>query len=106
LGYGDFNFAKKEYDYRITQALSCSGNIQPTKNWRVSFNATYDFDTKKLSYLTCNISRNLHCFNMTASIIPVGNYKSYSFSIAVSSSLLKDLKYDRRSNYREGQQWY
>ncbi|GAB6394848.1 MAG: LPS-assembly protein LptD [Bacteroidales bacterium] len=106
LGYGDFNYAKKEYDYRVTQALSCSGNIQPTKNWRVNFNATYDFDTKKLSYLTCNISRNLHCFNMTASIIPVGNYKSYSFSIAVSSSLLKDLKYDRRSNYREGQQWY
>ena len=106
LGYGDFNYDKREYNYRITRALSFSGNIQPTKNWQFNFNGTYDFDAKKISYLTCNISRNLHCFNMSASIIPVGNYKSYSFSIAVSSSLLKDLKYDRRSNFREGQQWY
>ncbi|MDR1556448.1 MAG: LPS-assembly protein LptD [Tannerellaceae bacterium] len=106
LGYGDFNYDKREYNYRITRALSFSGNIQPTKNWQLNFNGTYDFDAKKISYLTCNISRNLHCFTMAASIIPVGNYKSYSFSIAVSSSLLKDLKYDRRSNYREGQQWY
>jgi putative nucleotidyltransferase with HDIG domain len=106
LGYGDFNYIKKEYNYKLTHALSFSGNVQPTKNWRFNFNATYDFDTKKISYLTCNLTRNLHCFNMTASFIPVGPYKSYSFSVAVSSSLLKDLKYDRRSNYREGQQWY
>ncbi|MDR2118089.1 MAG: LPS-assembly protein LptD [Tannerellaceae bacterium] len=106
LGYGDFNYDKREYDYRITHALSFSGNMQPTKNWQFNFNATYDFDTKKISYLTCNLSRNLHCFTMTASFNPVGNYKFYSFSIAVSSSLLKDLKYDRRSNYREGQKWY
>ncbi|MDR2389226.1 MAG: LPS-assembly protein LptD [Tannerellaceae bacterium] len=106
LGYGDFNYDKREYDYRITHALSFSGNIQPTKNWQFNFNATYDFDTKKISYLTCNFSRNLHCFTMTGSFNPVGNYKFYSFSIAVSSSLLKDLKYDRRSNYREGQTWY
>jgi len=106
LGYGEFNYNKNEFDYRITHALSFSGNMQPTKNWRFNFNATYDFDVKKISYLTCNISRNLHCFTMTASFIPVGQYKSYSFSIAVSSSLLKDLKYDRRSNYRDGQTWY
>ena len=43
---------------------------------------------------------------MTASFVPVGPYKSYTFSIAGSSALLKDLKYDKRSNYRDGQQWY
>ncbi|GHV50187.1 hypothetical protein FACS1894181_10420 [Bacteroidia bacterium] len=106
LGYADFNFEKREYNYKVTQALSFSGNLQPTKNWQFNFNATYDMDVKRLSYLTCNVSRNLHCFTMTGSFIPIGNYKSYSFSIAVSSSLLKDLKYDRRSNYREGQSWY
>jgi broad specificity phosphatase PhoE/HD superfamily phosphodiesterase len=106
LGYGDFNYQKKEFDYRITNALSFSGNIQPTKNWQFNFNGTYDFETKKISYLTCNVSRNLHCFTMTASFRPIGNAKSYTFSIAVSSSLLKDLKYDRRSNYRDGQKWY
>ncbi len=101
-----FNQEKNEYDYRITQALSFNGNIQPTKNWRFSFNATYNFDTKKISYLSCNLTRDMHCVQMTASFMPVGAYKSYTFSIAVKSSLLKDLKYNKSSSYREGQQWY
>lgn len=106
LGYGTFNREKHEYDYRLTNSLSFNGNIQPTKNWTFNFNATYDFDAKKISYMTCNISRNMHCWQMTASFVPVGPYKSYSFSVSVSSSLLKDLKYDKRSNYRDGQDWY
>lgn len=106
LGYGRFNPVKKEYNYDLTHSLSFNGNIQPTKNWRLSFNATYDFDVKKISYMTCNITRDLHCFQMTASFVPVGPFKSYTFSVAVSSSLLKDLKYDQRSSYRDGQQWY
>ena len=100
------DIANAEYKYKITHALSFNGNIQPTKNWRFNFNATYDFDNNKLSYMTCNISRTLHCWQMTASFVPVGPYKTYSFSIAVNSSLLKDLKWDQRSNYRDGQKWY
>ena len=91
--------------YKLTHALSFNGNIQPTKNWRFNFNATYDFDTHKISYMTCNITRDLHCWQMTASFVPVGPYKSYTFNIAVSSSLLKDLKWRQSSNYRDGQKW-
>ena len=106
LGYGDFNPDKMEYKYRINHNLSFNGNIQPTKNWRFNFNANYDFDAKKISYMSCNLTRDMHCFQMSASIIPVGRMKSYTFSIAVSSSLLKDLKYNQSSSFREGQQWY
>ena len=107
LGYSnEFDPKKMEYKYALTHALSFNGNIQPTKNWSFNFNATYDFDTHKVSYMTCNITRNMHCFQMTASFIPIGPYKSYTFSVAVSSSLLKDLKYNQSSSYREGQQWY
>ena len=107
LGYSnELDHKKMEYKYALTHALSFNGNIQPTKNWSFNFNATYDFDTHKVSYMTCNITRNMHCFQMTASFIPIGPYKSYTFSVAVSSSLLKDLKYNQSSSYREGQQWY
>ena len=105
LRYGDFDPSKLEYKYKLTHALSFNGNIQPTKNWRFNFNATYDFDTHKISYMTCNITRDLHCWQMTASFVPVGPYKSYTFNIAVSSSLLKDLKWRQSSNYRDGQKW-
>lgn len=105
-GYGTFNKQKMEYDGKITQNLSFSGSIRPTPNWNFSFSASYNFETKKLAYMNCNISRDLHCFTMTASIIPVGPYKSYNFHIAIKSSLLSDVKYDKRSSTSNGVKWY
>ena len=105
-GYGQFNKKKMEYDGKITQNLSVSGNINPTKNWSFNFNASYSFELKKIAYMNLNISRNMHCFSMRASIIPVGPYKSYNFHISVNSSLLSDLKYDKRSSTNTGVTWY
>lgn len=105
-GYGSFNTQKMEYDGKITQNLSFSGNVRPTANWNFSFSASYNFDTHKLAYMNCNISRDLHCFTMSASVIPVGPYKSYNFHIAIKSSLLSDVKYDKRSSVSNGVTWY
>ena len=104
--YGDFNYEKMDYNGRITQNLSLSGNVKPTKNWAFNFSASYNFDTGKIAYMNCSISRDLHCFTMTASFVPVGPYKSYNFHIAVKSSLLSDLKYDKRSSSSTGVTWY
>ena len=56
--------------------------------------------------MTCNISRDLHCFTLTCSFVPIGPYKSYNLHIAVKSSLLSDLKYDKRSSSGDGLRWY
>lgn len=105
-GYGDFDYDKMEYKGRWTQNLSFNGNIRLTKNWNFSFSASYDFTLHKLAYMNCSISRDIHCFTMSASFVPVGPYKSYNFHIAVKSSLLKDLKYDQRSRAQNGVRWY
>ena len=104
--YGEFDYDKMEYKGRLTQNLSFSGSIRPTKNWNFSFSASYNFETRKLAYMNCNISRDMHCWAMRASFVPVGPYKSYSFNIAVKSSLLSDLKYDKRSSTANGITWY
>lgn len=104
--YGSFNKQKMEYDGKITQNLSFSGNIRPTANWNFSLSASYNFDTHKIAYMNCNLSRDLHCFQMSASFIPVGPYKSFNFHIAVKSSMLSDLKYDKRSSRQNGVTWY
>lgn len=105
-GYGDFNYAKQDYNGRWTQNLSVNGSIRPTEGWNFSFSASYNFELHKLAYMNCSISRDLHCFTMSASFVPVGPYKSYNFHIAVKSSLLKDLKYDQRSQNNNGIRWY
>ncbi len=108
LGYdrNKIDLKKMQYKYGITHSLTFNGNIQPTKNWRFTYNATYDFDTNKISYMNCTLTRDLHCFQMSASFVPVGPRKSYYFSIAVNSSMLKDLKYNQSSNYLDAMKWY
>ncbi|MDR2691698.1 MAG: HD domain-containing protein, partial [Dysgonamonadaceae bacterium] len=66
-GYGDFNREKREYNYRINQSLGLSGHISPTKGWDLSFSTSYDFDNKRFATMQCNITRRMHCWQMTAS---------------------------------------
>ena len=105
-GYGEFDKKKMEYKGKWTQNLSLSGSVRPTKNWNFTLSASYNFDLKKISYMNCTITRDLHCFTMSASFVPVGPYKSYNFHIAIKSSMLKDVKYDKHSSRSNGIQWY
>ena len=97
--------AGSEFDYermypkmKWRNSLSLSGNIGLGQGWKVSANMTYNFDVMKLTSCTFNISRDLHCWNMSASINPIGPFKSYTFHIGVNASILSDLKYDKSSN--------
>ena len=105
-GYGSFNYKKLEYNGRWTQNLSLNATIRPTKNWSFNASASYNFDTHKIAYMNCTISRQMHCFEMSASFVPVGPYKSYNFHIAVKSSILQDVKYDKHSSMNNGVTWY
>ena len=105
-GYGAFDYKKLEYKGKFTHNLSFNGNIRPTKNWNINFSGSYNFDTHKIAYMNCSISREMHCFVMSASFVPVGPYKSYNFHIAVKSSILSDFKYDKHSSFSNGVQWY
>lgn len=105
-GYGAFNKDKLEYKGKWTHNLSFNGSLRPTKNWNISLSASYNFDSHKIAYMNCTISRQMHCFTMSASFVPVGPYKSYNFHIAVKSSILSDLKYDKHSSYSNGVTWY
>ena len=104
--YGDFDFEKIEYKGRLTHSLGISGSLQPTTNWNFTFNTDYNFDLSKFTYVNCTLTRDLHCWSMSASFIPIGPYKSYNFMIRAKSSLLQDLKYEQRSSQYENMQWY
>ena len=105
-GYGDFDPSKLEYKGQLTHSLGISGSLQPTKNWNFTFNTDYNFDLNKFTYVNCTLTRDLHCWSMSASFIPIGPYKSYNFMIRANSSLLQDLKYEQRSSQYENMEWY
>lgn len=95
------------YPYKITlNALNINGNIKISNKWAVSFNSGYDFNAKAITQTAVSITRDLHCFTMSASIAPFGVYKYYNFKINATSSILQDLKWDKRSQTQSNIQWY
>ena len=105
FGYGTFNKEKREFDYRVAQTLGLTGNISPSKGWDFSFSTSYDFDNKRFATMQCNITRRMHCWQITAGFMPIGPYQSYNFMISVASSVLRDLKYSQSSNFRDRVNW-
>ena len=106
-GPGEFNFDRMEYKGKLNHSFGMSGSIQPTKNWNFTFNTDYNFELNRFTSINCTLTRNLHCWSMSASFIPIGPYKSYNFTIRADSSLLQDLKWDERSSpYDRGASWY
>ena len=94
---GEFDYEKMYYKMVLTHNLSFSGSLSLGKGWKISATTSYDFKAHQFSYTNFNISRDLHCWNMTASFVPFGPYASYTFHIGVNASMLADLKYDQSS---------
>ena len=102
----DINRKTMRYPYRYTHNLSASGNIKISNKWAISFNSGYDFEAKEIVQTAFNITRDLHCFSMSASLSPFGRWKYYNFTIRANASILQDLKWEQRSQTQSNIQWY
>ncbi len=83
------------YEPNITQSVSFNGSATLTEKLGMTFSGSYDIMNKKLSGTQVAVSRDLHCWQMSFSWIPLGYYKSWSFNIGVKAASLADLKYDK-----------
>lgn len=95
---GRFDALRKEYRYVVGSDVNVTGNIALTPKWKVSVSSGYSFDQRAISQTNIGITRDLHCWSMRFNMVPVGRYKSYFFSINVNSSMLQDLKYEKRNS--------
>ena len=100
------NRRRMRYPFTYTHNLNANGNIKISNNWSISFNTGYDFQAKEITQTSCTISRDLHCFNIQASLSPFGRWKYYNVTIRANSSILQDLKYEQRSQTQSNIQWY
>lgn len=103
---GKINAKTMRYPYKFTQTMNFSGNISLSSGWNINYSSGYDFNYHKLSMTTASLSRDLHCFSMTCSVV-IRPYTSYNFSFRAKMSTLADvLKWDKRSSYSSNIQWY
>jgi len=97
----NFQYTKPYMESKITQSLSFNGRVALTPKWSVSVASGYDFIGKQFTYTQIGVTRDLHCWEMRINVVPFGQLKSYMFSIAAKSSLLKDVKYSKNKSWSD-----
>lgn len=95
-----YNLAFTNVNYqtlKTTQTLNMKGDIAPTKNWKLGVTTGFDFTTKRISYTSINIYRDLKCWEAHIDWVPFGIRKSYYLTINLKSSMLREFKIPKRS---------
>ena len=77
-------------------SLMFSGNISLSKKWKIGGSSGYDFKNSGVTYTQLRFERDLDSWKMNFNWVPFSTRASWYFFIGIKSSLLSDLKYDKR----------
>ncbi len=99
---GAYDLLKSKWANTITSSTMFGGSFNLTEKWNFSVNGGYDFSTMKLQTVSTSISRDLHCWQMSINVSPVGMYRYFSFTISPKAGVLQDLKINRNRSFYNG----
>ena len=86
----DYTFKKQ-----LVSSFNFNGDFSLSPKWKIGANGFYDLNTFKLQSLSAFISRDLHCWQMSINVTPIGLYRFFNISISPKSGILRDLKVNR-----------
>ena len=90
-----FRVDRRQFEKEFSSNLNFNGSFSLTPKWNFSMNGYYDFETKNLQTFTMSINREMHCWQLSINVTPVGPYRYFSFTISPKSGMLQDLKVNR-----------
>jgi hypothetical protein len=97
----NFTYSKTLTKPIITQQVTLNGTLRIATKTNINYVTGLDIARKQITMTRIGIARDLHCWNMSFNWIPTGYLKSWDFTIRINSSMLSDIKYERRKDYRE-----
>ena len=95
LGYSHLVNSKPS----VTSTINMSGDVSISAAWKVTFSTGFHFEEGEFTQTNLGIARDLHCWTMRLNWTPFGRFQQYNFTINVKSSLLQDLKLERRKPF-------
>ncbi|MEG1413861.1 MAG: putative LPS assembly protein LptD [Mucinivorans sp.] len=93
-----FNYSNPTGTSQITQSINANASVNLTDKWAISGSAGFDIQAGKLTPGSIQITRDLHCWQMSFTWVPVGLRQSWSFTIQAKSSMLSDLLKWKKDN--------
>ncbi|MFN8289704.1 MAG: putative LPS assembly protein LptD [Chitinophagaceae bacterium] len=94
-----FNDIARKFEKKYTSNINFNSSYNLTPKWNFSTNGYYDLNTKKLQSLTMSISREMHCWQMSIDVTPVGLYRFFNFTISPKATVLQDLRINRTRSF-------
>ena len=73
-----------------------SGNVDLTPRWKMGFSSGYDFVQHGVTFTQLRFERDLLSWRMDFNWVPFGDNTYWGFFIGIKSSVLSDIKYDKR----------
>lgn len=83
------------YTTDVSSSVNFSNSFSLTPQWNFTTNGFLDLKTKKLGMFSMSISRDLHCWQMSINVTPVGPFRFFNVTISPKSSILQNLKVNR-----------
>src|SRR5690606_26438627 len=90
------------FETQLNSSVSLNGDFNLTPKWKVGMSTYYDFRGSSIQSLTLSISREMHCWQMSINVTPVGLYKFFNLTISPKSGMLRDLKINRTRSFYGG----
>jgi hypothetical protein len=87
------------YISNVTSSMSFNNSFNLTPKWNFSTNGYFDFNTRQLTMFTMSIAREMHCWQMSIGVTPIGNFQSFNITISPKSSILRDLRINRNRSF-------
>lgn len=85
-------------DEIVNNSVMVSGNIDLTPRWKVGFSTGYDFVQDGVTFTQLRFERDLKSWRMDFTWVPIGTYTSWGFYIGIRSSILSDIKWEKRKS--------
>lgn len=94
-----FDIPTARFKREIRSSANFNGSFSLTPKWNFTVNGFYDLDTRKLQTFTMSIAREMHCWQMSINVTPIGLYRFFNFSISPKSGMLQDLRINRSRSF-------
>jgi hypothetical protein len=87
------------YRTDIFSSINFNGDFSLAPKWKVGATGYYDVKAFELQQLSMFITREMHCWQLTINVTPIGLYKSFSIFLSPKSGILRDLKINRSRTF-------
>lgn len=83
------------FETQLFSSINFNGDFSLTDKWKLGGNGYYDITQGGLQQFSMFITREMHCWQLSVNVTPIGLFRSFNITINPKSGILRDLRINR-----------